>query len=65
MTISMQEVRILIVENALESMELSALRKRRDIQRQMDDLDQLENDIRATKFEISSMRDAWLRGGCV
>ena len=59
--ITMEEVHILIHENALDEMGLREQRILRQMQRLQDDLDQLGNDIREKKFRIKCLRDAMLR----
>lgn len=61
MSISMEEVTILIHESALDEMierEARIIRKLNSLQQE---LDELGNDIRVKKFSISAAKDAWLR----
>lgn len=59
--ISMDEVHIMIHQNALEEMMIREARLIRQMRRLQEDLDQLGNDIREKKFMITAARDALLR----
>ena len=59
--ITMDEVHILIHENALEEMMIREARLIRQMRRLQEDLDSLGNDIREKKFQITAARDALLR----
>lgn len=59
--ITMEEVHILIHENALDEMTLREARLIRQMRRLQEELDMLGNDIRAKKFQITAARDAMLR----
>ena len=59
--ITMEEVHILIHENAVDEMTLREARLERRIHAAIAELDELRNDIRAKRFQINSARDAMLR----
>jgi hypothetical protein len=61
MTISMEEVHILIHQNALDEMTLREMRLERLIQASIAELDELRGDIRRKQLCIKSARDAMLR----
>jgi hypothetical protein len=59
--ITMDEVHILIHQNALEEMMIREARLIRQMRRLQEDLDALGNDIREKKFMITAARDQMLR----
>jgi hypothetical protein len=59
--LDMEQVMLLIHQNALEEMMVREARLIRQMRRLQEDLDQLGNDIREKKFMITAARDALLR----
>jgi hypothetical protein len=61
MSVTMEEIHILIQENALQEMELREQRLLRQFRRLQEELDTIGNDIREKKFQIAAARDRFLR----
>jgi hypothetical protein len=59
--LDMEQVMILIHQNALEEMMVREARIIRQMRRLQEDLDMLGNEIREKKFQITAARDHMLR----
>ena len=65
MTVSVEEVHILIHQSALDAMKLRLNRLHRDRQRIVEEIETLEVEVRDKERSISAARDRWLIRGTV
>ena len=64
-TISMEAVYIAIHESVLDEMKLRAARLHRERCRLLEEIEQLDAEIRSKQMAITNARDRWLASGCV